>query len=107
MTFGSRAPYAKRRNEQAMRSIVKQNDDFPNWGPSSMQWMHQKQLLIQRGNGWDLAKYIRIGQENRLRARLNEEKQIAGLTAGRRASLIGEAGRTRAAQRAAEQLFAQ
>ena len=47
-----------------------------------------------------------MAQEDRLRARLDEEKQIESLTTGRRPQLIREAGRTRAAQRAASQVFA-
>ena len=48
-----------------------------------------------------------MAQEDLLTARLDEERQIQQLTQGRRPQLIGEAGRARAAQRAAEQVFAQ
>ena len=106
MPFGSRAPYAETRNEQTMRTNIQQNEDFPKWGPTSTAWMHKKQLLIQKGNEWNIARDMRMAQDARLTARLDEEKQIANLTAGRRPQLIGEAGRARAAQRAAEQVFA-
>ena len=68
--------------------------------------MHKKQLLIQKGNEWNIARDMRMAQDARLTARLDEEKQIQNLTTGRRPQLIGEAGRARAAQRAAEQVFA-
>ena len=69
--------------------------------------MHKKQLLIQKGAEWNIARDMRMAHEDRLRARLDEEKQIQNLTTGRRPQLIGEAGRARAAQRAADQIFAQ
>ena len=53
------------------------------------------------------ARDMLIAQEDRLRARLDEEKQTESLTTKRRPQLIGEAGRARAAQRAAEQVFSQ
>ena len=46
-----------------------------------------------------------MAQDDRLTARLDEERQISELTTGRRQSLIGEGGRVRAAQRAADQVF--
>ena len=107
MTFGSRAPYAETRNEQAIKTNIQQKEDFPKWGPTSTDWMHKRQLLIQKENGWNIARDMRMAQEDRLRARLDEEKQIANLTTGRRPLLIGEAGRSRAAQRAGEQVFSQ
>ena len=104
--FGSRAPYAEPRNEQAIRTNIQRNEDFPKWGPTSTDWMHEKQLIIQKGNEWNIARDMRMAQENRLRARLDEEKQISELTLGRRPQLIGEAARARAAQRASQQVFA-
>ena len=46
-----------------------------------------------------------MAQENQITARLDEERQVQELTQGRRPQLIGEAGRARAAQRAADQVF--
>ena len=94
------------RNEQAIKTSIQQDESFPTWGPTSTVWMHKKQLLIQKGNEWNIARDMRMAQEDRLRARLDEEKQIANLTTGRRPQLIGEAGRARAVQRAAEQVSA-
>ena len=105
--MGAEPPYAETRNEQAIKTSIQQHEDFPKWGPTSTAWMHKKQLLIQKGNEWNIARDMRMAQEDRLRARLDEEKQIANLTSGRRPQLIGEAGRARAAQRAAEQVFSQ
>ena len=85
---------------------IQRNEDFPKWGPTSTDWMHKKQLLIQKGNEWNIARDMRMAQENRLRARLDEEKQLSELTTGRRPQLIGEAGRARAAQRASQQVLA-
>ena len=106
MTFGSRAPYAETRNEKAIKASIRQDENFPTWGPTSTAWMHKRQLLIQKGNEWNIARDMRMAQDARLTARLDEEKQIQNLTSGRRPQLIGEAGRARAAQRAAEQVFA-
>ena len=75
----SRAPYAETRNEQTMKRNIKQSDDFPTWGPTSTDWMHKRQLLIQKGNEWNIARDMRMAQEDRLRARLDEGKQIANL----------------------------
>ena len=105
MTFGSRAPYAKARNEQEMKSNLARNDHFPSWGPTSTAWVHKKQMQIQRGQEWNVARDIRIAQENRYNARADEERQISDLTTGRRHSLIGQAGQARAAQRAAQQVI--
>ena len=105
-TFGSRAPYATPRNEQAIKTNIRKDEKFPTWGPTSTDWMNKKLTLIQKGNQGNIARDMRMAQEERLRARLDEEKQIANLTTGRRPQLIGEAGRARAAQRAAEQVFA-
>ena len=63
-------------------------------------------MAIQRGNEGNLAREYHKAQENRLTARLNEEKQIQELTTNRRAGLIGEAARVRGAQRAAERIYA-
>ena len=65
--------------------------------------MHKKQLQIQRGGEANIARDMRMAQEARLTARLDEEKQLEHLTTGRRPQLRGEAGRARAAARAAEQ----
>ena len=67
--------------------------------------MHRQLQLIQRGGEGDLARMHRIAQEDRLTARLTEERQLSELTTARRPGLIGEHGRARAAQRAAEQVF--
>ena len=101
--FGSRAPYAKARNEPAMKTNLKQPGDFPDSGQTSTAWMHTKLQAIQRGNEWNVARTARIAQENRVSARLNEERQLSELTTGRRENLQGEGGRVRAMQRAAEQ----
>ena len=106
MSFGNRGPSAETRTEQTVKTSMQQHEEFPKWGPTSTAWMHKKQLLIQKGNEWNIARDMRMAQEDRLTARLDEEKQIQNLTTGRRPQLIGEAGRARAAQRAAEQVFA-
>ena len=105
MSFGSIAPYAKRRNENQMKINIKQSELFPGPGPTSTAWLHKKHLLVQRGNEGNLARDYRISQENLLTARLNEEKQISDLTTARRPGLIGEGGRVRAATRAAAQVY--
>ena len=106
MPFGSRAPYAEAPGEQTMRKNLKQNEDFAHWGPTSTAWMHKKQMHIQRAGEWNIARDMRKARKDRLTARLDEEKQISDLTTGRSPQLRGEAGRARAAQRAAEQVFA-
>ena len=63
-------------------------------------------MEIQRGNQGNLARDTRMAQEKLLTARLDEEKQISELTTNRRASLIGEVSRARAAQQAALQVLA-
>ena len=103
--FGSRAPYAKARNENVMKQNLKRSEDFPDSGPTSVAWYHKKLQAIQRGNEWNVARAARIAQENRVTARLDEARQISELTTARRPGLIGEGGRVRAAQRAAEQVF--
>ena len=67
--------------------------------------MHKKLELIKQGQEGNIARMHRMAQENLVMARLDEEKQLAELTTGRRPGLIGEGGRARAAQRAAEQVF--
>ena len=67
--------------------------------------MHKQLQTIQRGNEGNIARAHRMAQEDRLTARLYEERQISELTTARRPGLIGEGGRVRAAQRAAEQVF--
>ena len=105
MPFGSRASYANKRNEQTMRTNLKQSGDFPDSGPTSTEWLHKKQMLIQRGNEFNIARSHRKAQEDLLTARLNEEKQISDLTRARRPQLIGTAARARGAQRVAEQVY--
>ena len=61
-------------------------------------------MQIQRGNEWNIARDVRIAQENRITARLDEERQLSELTTARRPSLIGEGGRVRAGLRAADQV---
>ena len=105
MTFGSRAPYAKVRNERQMKENMHRSDHFPDTGPSSAAWMHKKLELIKLGQEGDLGRMHRLARENLTEARLNEEKQISQLSTGRRAGLIGEGARVRAAQQAAEQIY--
>ena len=89
-----------------MKANLKNSGLFPNSGPTSTAWMHRKLEQIKRGNEGNIARTHRMAQEDRLTSRLDEERQIAELTMGRRQGLIGEGGRVRAAQRAAEQVFA-
>ncbi len=108
MPYGSRQPYASNpRNEPAMRQGVLRDEKFVNPGQSSADWTHRKLAKIQKGNEGNFARSYRMAQEDLLTARLDEERQVQQLTQGRRPQLIGEAGRARAAQRAAEQVFAQ
>ena len=106
MTAGSRAAYAKPRNEALLKRNHQKSGDFPREGPTSTAWLHKKLVAIQRGNEGNIARDYRMSQENLLTMRLDEEKQISELTTNRRASLIGEAARAKAAQRAAEQIYA-
>ena len=88
-----------------MKANLKRSERFPDTGPTSTAWMHKKLELIKRGNEGNIARTHRMAQEDLLTARLDEERQISELTRGRRPGLIGEGGRARAAQRAAEQVF--
>ena len=106
MTVGSKARYAKLRNEAVMKQDHQQSGGYPKSGPTSTAWLHKKLVAIQRGNEGNIARDYRMAQENLLTARLDEEEQISELTTNRRAGLIGEAGRARAAQRASEQVYA-
>ena len=106
MTAGSRAEYAKPRDEPQLKKNHLASGDFPKSGPTSTAWLNKKQMEIQKGNQGNLARDYRIAQENLLTARLDEEKQISELTTGRRASLIGEVARARGAQQAAAQVYA-
>jgi hypothetical protein len=103
--FGSRAAFAKPRDERRMKANLKNSELFPDSGPTSTAWMHKKLEQIKRGNEGGIARTYRMAQEDLLTARLDEERQLAELTRGRRPGLIGEGGRARAAQRAAEQVF--
>ena len=88
-----------------MKANLKRSGLFPDSGPTSTAWMHKKLELIKRGGEGNIARAHRMAQEDALTARLNEERQISELTTARRPGLIGEGGRVRAAQRAAEQVF--
>ena len=103
--FGSRAAFAKPRNEQRMKANLKSSGLFPDSRPTSTAWMHKKLEQIKRGNEGNIARAHRMAQEDALTSRLNEERQLSELTTGRRPGLIGEGGRARAAQRAAAQVF--
>ena len=96
MAVGSKAPYAKPRDEAIMKRNHNNSGDFPKSGPTSTAWLHKKLVATQRGNEGNVARGYRMAQENLLTARLDEEKQISELTTNRRAGLIGEAGRARA-----------
>ena len=98
MTVGSKAPYAKPRNEAGMKQRLKASGDFPKSGPTSAAWLHKKLAAIHRRNEGNIARDWRRAQVGLLTARLDEEKQISQLTTTRRAGPIGEAGRARAAQ---------
>ena len=89
-----------------MKANLKNSELFPDSGPTSTAWMHRKLEQIKRGNEGNIARVHRMAQEDRLTSRLDEERQVAELTRGRRQGLIGEGGRVRAAQRTAEQVFA-
>ena len=67
--------------------------------------MHKKLEQIKCGNEGNIGRTHRMAQEDLLTARLDEERQISELTTARRPGLIGEGGRVRAAQRAAEQVI--
>ena len=105
MTFGSRAPYAKARDERQMRRNMDRSDRFPESGPSSAAFLHKKLEMIKLGQEGNIGRMHRLARENLVEARLNEEKQISQLSTGRRAGLIGEGARVRAAQQAAEQIY--
>ena len=103
--FGSRAPYTKARNEKEMKKKLNRSEDFPESGPTSVAWYHKQLQAIQRGNEWNMARAARLAEENRVTARLDEERQLSELSAGRREGLRGMAGKIRGAQRAAEQVI--
>ena len=103
--FGSRAAFAKSRNQQRMRANLKMSELFPDSSPTSTAWVHKKLEQIKRRNEGNTARTHRMAQEDLLTARLDEERQISELTTTRRPRLIGEGGRVRAAQRAAEEVF--
>jgi hypothetical protein len=105
MTFGSRVPYSKPRNEKAMHRNLKESGDFPEWGPTSTARLHRQHLLIQRGNEYNTSRDIRMSREDLLTARLDEERQLSDLTTARRPNLRGAAGNMRSAQRAAAEVF--
>ena len=88
-----------------MRANLKRSELFPDSGPTSTAWVHKKLEQIKRGNEGGIIRTHRMAQEDLLTARLDEERQLSELTTGRRPGLIGEGGRVRAAQRAAEQVF--
>ena len=88
-----------------MKVNLKGSELFPDSGPTSTAWMHKKLEQIKRGNEGNIARIHRMAQEDGITARLDEERQISELTTARRPGLIGEGGRVRAAQRAAEQVF--
>ena len=88
-----------------MKANLKRSELFPDSGPTSTAWMHKKLEQVKRGNEGNIARAYRMAQDDRLTARLDEERQISELTTARRQSLIGEGGRVRAAQRAADQVF--
>ena len=103
--LGSRAPYAPPRNERAIRSNLKQSEDFPEFGPTSTAFLNKKLAAIQRGNQYNLAREMRHAQENLVNARADEDRQVSELMTARRPTLRGEAGRVRAGLRAAEQVY--
>ena len=94
--MGSRPPYAKQRNEQAIRSNLKQSGDFPEFGPNSTTFSHKKFAAIRRGNEYNLAREDRQAQENLFNVRSDEGRQISELTTARRSTLRGEGGRVKA-----------
>ena len=104
-SFGSRTIYAKPRDERRMRANLAESELFPSAGRSSLDWMHKKLAVVQRGHDVNLPRTARMQQEDLLTMRRNEEKQIADLRTARRPQLIGEAARAQAAQRAAEQVY--
>ena len=104
--FGSIAPFAQQRNETRMKTNLTESGLFPDAGPTSTARMHRQLQLIQRGGEFDIARMRRMAQEDRLTARLDEERQIAELTTARHPGLNGEHGRVRAAQQAANLVFA-
>ena len=103
--LGSRAPYAPPRNERAIRSNLKQSEDFPEFGPTSTAFLHKKLVAIQRGNEYNLAQEFRQSQENLANVRADEDWQMSELTTARRSTLRGEAGRVRAGLFAAQQVY--
>ena len=103
--FGSRAPYAPPRDERAIRSNLKQSDDFPEFGASSTAFLNKKLAATQRGNQYNLAREYRQAQESLVNARADEERQMSELNTARRQTLRGEGGRVRAGLRAAEQVY--
>ena len=86
-----------------MKADLKNSELFPDSGPTSTAWMHKKLEQIKRGNEGNIARTYRMAQEDRLTARLDEERQISELTTARRPGLIGEGGRAGSGQPNARQ----
>ena len=88
-----------------MRQGVRRDEKFIDPEPNSIDWTHKRLAKIQKGNEGNFARSYCMAQENQITARLDEERQVQALTQGRRPQHIGKAGRARAAQRAADQVF--
>ena len=105
--YGARQPYAgPPRDEAVMKRNLKGSGLFPELGKDHMSWMNEKLEKARRGQEANQVRTWRMAEEDRVTAQLDQEKAVSELRAGRRATLIGEGGRVRAAQRAAEQVYA-
>ena len=62
--FGSRAAFAKPRDERRMKANLKNSELFPDSGPTSTAWMHKKLEQIKRGNEGGIARTYRMAQED-------------------------------------------
>jgi hypothetical protein len=104
---GSVAPYAaESRDESSMKQTLKASGRFPEVGQNHTDFVNKKLEKVRKGNEGNQVRNWRMAQDDRLTAMLEQEKAVSQLQAGRRGPLIGEGGRVRAAQRAAEQVYA-
>ena len=104
--YGARQIFAgTQRDESQMKRNLKGSGLFPELGKNHTDWMNDKIEKARKGQEASQVRTWRMAQEDRVTAQLDQEKAVSELRTGRRATLIGESGRARASQRAAEQVF--
>ncbi len=105
--YGARQAFAgTQRDVSQMKRNLKGSGLFPELGKNHTDWLNNKIEKARKGQEASQVRTWRMAQEDRVTAQLDQEKAVSELRAGRRATLIGESGRARAAQRAAEEVYA-